>query len=616
MTILRNPARRIPAGWWQAGGGIVVIAVATLIAVASSYDADVIFSIAVAAAAAAAWNISAGYAGDLSLGHGVFYGLGAYASTILLTELGVTPWLGTLAGAAMAGVIAGLLGLVTIRLRGPFFAIATLGLLEICAALSLYFVSLTKGGSGISILAPYSLVNMAFAERWPYVVLILLVLALITGVSAWIHRSGFGFRLRAFRDNETAARALGIPPVRARIIALMISAVLTALVGGVQAQYLEFISPSSAFSLVFSVQIALVAIVGGIGTVYGPVIGACIIIPIGTLLVPAFTSAGGSQQLVYGALLVVALLLFRGGAVGLIGWARRQWESRRGTAGAEAGPAGADAEAPPPAFAGPAAVTDSPAPEPPPAAATGGQPVLVVEDIAIAFGGVRALDHVSLQVERGSITAVIGPNGAGKSTLFSILSGFAIPSAGRVQLDGQDITAARPENIVGRGLVRTFQTSQLFAQLTVLENVLIGALDSAPDLATARLRAADLLDELDLARFAGEQATALSLGDRRRLELARALATQPSVLLLDEILAGLSTREYEETIEVLRATHRSGVTILMTEHIMDAIIRMCDQVYVLDHGKIIASGRPDQVQSDPRVVEAYLGQGVGDAQRP
>jgi branched-chain amino acid transport system ATP-binding protein len=211
--------------------------------------------------------------------------------------------------------------------------------------------------------------------------------------------------------------------------------------------------------------------------------------------------------------------------------------------------------------------------------------------------------------------AVSGPNGAGKSTLFSVLTGFAVPDAGRVVFCGRQVVSMRPEEICRAGLVRTFQTSQLFPQLTVRENVMVGALTSSPNLEAAFVRADRILDDIGLTSLGDRLSNALSLGDRRRLELGRALAAGPSLLLLDEILAGLSVQEYEGTIELLLEARRSGVTLLMTEHIMDAIVRMADDVFVLDHGRIICSGTPEEVQNDPHVIAAYLGSELKNAYR-
>ena len=311
MIRLRPGADAIrPVGF---GIALAVVAGAVELLPLSDFQVGVVFSILFWAAAALAWNLSAGYAGDLSLGHGAFFGIGAYGSTLLLVQARLTPWLGLLVGMAVAVALSLVLGWIAIRLRGPFFAMVTLGLVEVMYLLATALPKLTNGASGISILAHASWSNFLFERQADYAVVAALFLYAAVLITWWITRRRIGYELLAYRENEAAARALGARTLRARLIALAISAALTAALGTLQAQYVQFLSPDSGFSLTYSIQVALIAIVGGLGTLGGPILGAVFIVPLGQILIPMLGHAGALNQLAYGVVLIAALLVFRGG---------------------------------------------------------------------------------------------------------------------------------------------------------------------------------------------------------------------------------------------------------------------------------------------------------------
>lgn len=334
----------MPDRWLRAAGVIAVLVVLGFAAQAvavNSYYATVVFSMCFWATTATAYNLSAGYAGELSLGHGAFLGLGAYSSTLLFTRAGISPWIGMLLGASLAALAALVIGVIAIRLRGPYFAIVTLAVVLVFNYFAAGLPELTQGAIGVNISGEPSLVNIIFEQRWAYVALMFALLVLVVAGVHTLVRSRLGYQLAAYRENEDAARSLGISTTRVRVIALMLSATVTALAGSLQTQYLQFVSPDSAFSVGFSVQVALMAIIGGLGTVYGPILGAILIVYLGQLLQPLVQQLAGLDQVVYGVILILVLLFLRKGIAGLgrqlpiRAWLDKAWAARGVRTGGE-----------------------------------------------------------------------------------------------------------------------------------------------------------------------------------------------------------------------------------------------------------------------------------------
>lgn len=544
------------------------------------------------AALAGAWNIVGGFAGQLSLGHAVFYGVGAYVATLLVINVHLTPWIGMFVGAAVSTVLAVVISWPCFRLRGPFFALATIAVLEVIRLVAINQQEITGGATGLAVPLKMGAEWMLFRQRWPYLLIAFGFLALTLLVSWKLKHSRLGYYLIAVREREDAAQAVGVSAVKVKLAAVMISACLTSFVGSFHAMYLTFIEPGAMFSLELSIQVAMFALIGGLGTVSGPLIGTLLVLPLAELARGWLGDMGsGVHGLVYGLVLVAVVLTIPQGIVGRFGGRVAAWIDRLPGGGS-----------------GPAPV--APAEAPTVASQTRGEPILVAENLHKYFGGLHATNDVSITLNEGEIVGVIGPNGAGKTTVFNQLSGFLTPSQGTVKVrtrDGQWITPGSPAQFAVAGIGRTFQIVQPFADLTVSENIMLGAFMHTAVPAEARAIAAQVAQLTDLTALLETRARNLTVGGMKRLEMARALATRPRVLLLDEVMAGLNPTDVAKAIEIIRRVRDAGVSVLMIEHIMQATMSLSDRIVVISSGSLLMEGLPSEVVSNPQVIEAYLG---------
>jgi len=533
-----------------------------------------------------AWNIFSGYSGLMSFGHAAFFGIGAYTVALLLVKLGLSPWFGIVI-AGFAGALAGVvIGFPTFKLRGHYFALAMLAyplaLLYVFEWLGFQEVALPMNRE-----TPAAF--MQFSDQRIYVLLAVVLLVIALAINVAVARSRFGLSLLAIKQNELAAMGVGINPRRWKLKAIALSGALTAVAGGLYAVVLLIVTPPAVFGMLASAQAMIVTLFGGIATVAGPVIGALILVPLGeTLHAELGSRIPGIQGVVFGAAIMIVVLL---APEGILPWIQARRARRRGAATEEA--LALDAAT---FVRASGAAPDSGAPI-----------LLAVNDVSVRFGGLRALQKVSFEVRKGEILGIIGPNGAGKTTLFNALNGFIVPSPGSVKLDGGELVGEPPFAICRAGIGRTFQVVRAFARLSLLDNVVVGAFSAEHTDAAAYARAREAIARVGLAGRESRLASSLTTVELRLMEIARALAAGPRLLLLDETLAGLGAAETEHVLKVVEAIRRGGVTVVIIEHTMHAMVRLADRLLVLDHGEVCAVGDPATVTSNPAVIEAYLG---------
>jgi len=571
---------------WLAIAGVVAAGVVLTLVVQERYHHRVLTLVFLWAAMGLAWNIISGYAGQISFGHQVFFGIGAYVTVLLVVKTGLTPWIGMGLAVAVAVLAAVLIGLPTFRLGGIYFGLATL-------AYPLIFRIVMDWLGYQEVAIPMIRERpgwfMQFTEPRSFDLLALGVLAATLVLSRLIETSRLGYRLRAVKENEQAAEAMGVDAFRAKMAAYVLSAVPAAVVGAVYIHAILFIvTPDAVFGLLVISQTLVVALVGGIGTLWGPLIGAAVMVPVSEVLDSTVGDRlPGIQGVVYGA----ALMLIMIGAPDGLYWRVHQLIRSRAARGAAASrpaivPAGSDA-----------AVASAPA----------GGVLLEVRDVSKAFIGLQALSDVGFDVHEREILGVIGPNGAGKTTLFNVLNGFLVPDRGEVRLRGERVTGLRPSALCRRGLGRTFQVVRTFPRLSVLDNVMVGAFVHARAVGRARAVAVAALAQVGLEDRADDVPGGLTTLELRLMELARCLATSPRLVLLDEPLAGLSSDGVDVMIAMIRRVRGRGVTVVIIEHTMQALLRLADRLIVLDQGRRLAEGAPGEVTRNPAVIEAYLG---------
>ncbi|TXN27268.1 branched-chain amino acid ABC transporter ATP-binding protein/permease [Methylobacterium sp. WL19] len=555
-----------------------------LVAATDGYSHFIIALVALTTLAGTGLNVLLGLTGLISFGHAGFYAIGAYASAIL-TLSGVSFWLALPAAGLLSGVLGGVLAIPAMRVKGPYLAMVTIAFGFIVEHGLIEGGALTGGQNGLVIATGPTLFGFPFLERELAILSVLGAGLALYGFHR-LARSRLGLAMRAVRDADVAAASLGFDPVRVKTLAFMISAALTGLAGAVLPPLMLFIAPSS-FPFTQSILFVLSVVVGGAGTVLGPLFGALV-----TVLLPETLSGLAEYRLLFfGLATLVVLWLVPAGIVGSL--ARLLPRRLTGTASGTGGDV--------------ASYLAQPQPE-----------ALAVEGIGISFGGIKAAQDVSVTAAPGAVTSIIGPNGAGKTTVLNMVSGFYRPGAGAIRLAGRDLAGLSAHRIARAGIARTYQTTRLFGSLSVIDNVTLAiapgrlfraGAGSDVDAATALLAFVDYTGGLH------RPAAELPHVDRRLVEIARALAGRPRVLLLDEPAAGLTRADTDRLGSLLRRIAECGIVVVLVEHDMPLVMAFSDLILVMDAGRPIALGDAATVRADPAVLRAYLG-GADTPARP
>ena len=556
-------------------------------------------------------NLVMGYAGQISLGHAGFAAIGAYATALLVVSYDLSFWIAVVLGASLSAAFGYLLGVPALRLGPLYVSMVTFGFGLVVVIILQNWYDLANGPNGMAV-PPPELFGYELFPRQFHVPIVLIAAGLFL-LARNIVDSRHGRAFIAIRENELAARAMGINLAHYKTVAFAVGAFYAGISGGLFAGLSQFVNPD-AFVFPVSILYVTMGILGGIGSLAGAALGGLML----TVLPELLRGAAEYKDFLTGLLLLVLLIFLPKGLVGALqkrfgsphvadahaGYVREEAGGLRGQVG------GADLTANPPY-------------EGPPTTSASSDPLLKVEGVGISFGGLRALQDISLQLGANEILGVIGPNGAGKTTLFNVISGMAMPDQGRVMFAGQDITRTPAHARTRLGMARTFQNLALFSEMSVIDNVRVGAhvrlkstllaagtrvsSERAEELRSLR-DAASLLDFVGLLPYAEQPAHGLAFGHQRLLEVARALASRPRLLLLDEPAAGLNSAELELLVLLIRRIRETyALSVLLIGHTMRLVMGLSDRIIVLDHGVQLAEGSPREIQSDARVIAAYLG---------
>jgi branched-chain amino acid transport system permease protein len=556
----------------------------------SSYVVQMFMQAVTYAVAVLGMVVVLGYTGQINLAQAAFFGFGAYGVALGTVSGGLGFWISLGLGVGVATLAGVLLGATTIRLGGHYLAMITISFQQIFDLVLVNWIEVTRGPDGIAGIERPSVFGYELADDRAYLLFCAIVLYALVFAVWWLPNTRLGRAMRSVRENELAAEVVGVHTLRTKVVAFALSALLGAIGGGLYAAGFAYISPDN-FNFARSIEFLTAVLLGGVQSPFGGVIGTVLIVQMPEWLkqLPEALHVIKDVYLaVYGIGVILIMVFLPEGIWGLI----KVWRSR---------------------FAKPAGPTDTTGVVPLEfdVAGSGSGPLLQLRGLAKHFGGLKAVDGIDLEVQRGTVHALIGPNGSGKTTSLNVVSGIYRPTLGSVILDGADVSQMRPHQRAGHGVGRTFQNIRLFASLSALENVMVGAQRDRNPIPSGnralRARAMSALQFVGLADRAHVIVRNLPYGHQRLVEIARVLAGHPKLLLLDEPAAGLNQTEKMDLVELLKRLRGHGLTVFLIDHDMGLVEKVSDRISVLNFGRKIAEGTPQEVLRNPDVIAAYLG---------
>ena len=572
------------------GRGLLIVFIAAMTVVAplllpmTAYYLNLLMQASTYAVAVVGLTIVLGYTGQINLAQAAFFGLGAYSVALGTVSFGLPFWLALVAGIVITSVAGVVLGLTSLRLGGHYLAMVTISFQQILTLVLTNWISLTRGPDGIPGIARPIVFRFSFADSGAYLAFCVGVLWVVGICVGRLKHTKLGRAMQAVRDNELAAGVVGVDTYRTKVIAFTLCALLGGLGGGLFAGGFTYISPDQ-FSFAESVAFLTMVLLGGVRSPCGTAVGTALLI-----LLPEWLRFLKTTYLaVYGGAVILIMVFMPEGIWGFLETLRRLlW---------------------PPAVLPFGQL--APLPFTTQVAREDDSIILQVNQLSKHFGGLKAVDEAELSVRRNTVHALVGPNGSGKTTLLNVLSGIYKPTKGRLFFDDQPVTRLLPHERTGRGIGRTFQNVRLFKSMSVLENAIIGAERPGNEVAVGssgvEQHALAALDFVRLAELRNQTVQSLSYGHQRLIEIARALAGSPKLLLLDEPGAGLNTLEKSELVQLLKRLKGHGLTILVIDHDMSLVEQVADRITVLNFGRRIADGPPEEVLRNPEVMTAYLG---------
>ena len=582
---LVRAAPRLPAGLVALGFLALVLPAIPFCFPVNAYVLNIFMQAVTYGIAVLGMTIVLGYTGQINLAQAAFFGLGAYAVALGTVVLGLNFWVSLLLGIAVACLAGLVLGLTTLRLGGHYLAMITISFQQIFDLVMVNWTAVTRGPDGVPGIARPSLFGYQLVDDKVYLVFCIAVLYAALLLVWYLPRTRLGRAMHAIRENELAAEVTGVKTLAVKVIAFILCAGLAGIGGALYAAGFAYVSPDN-FSFKISIEFLTMALLGGAQSPFGSAIGTILLI-----LLPEWLRFLKEIYLAVYGIAVILIMVFM--PEGIWGIAKTTWQKIR-----RPRPIAAGAIAP---LKLDISVSDA-------------APALRLENLQKHFGGVRAVDGVDIVVARGTVHALIGPNGSGKTTMLNVLNGIYKPTAGRILVDEHEVTLDAPHVRAGYGVGRTFQNIRLFPALSVLENVMVGAQRQNNPIgrgeAALRERAMSALAFVGMPDKAHMMARSLPYGHQRLVEIARALAGHPKLLLLDEPAAGLNQTEKHELAGLLKRLRGHGMTIFLIEHDMGLIVQVSDRISVLNFGKKIAEGTPEEVLRHPDVIAAYLGESI------